>query len=217
MGSKRSDDGGRPRVVLADDHREMLVRVTALLASEFTVVAAVGDGEALVDAEADLLRDVLVIDITMPGISGLEAAALVRRRGSQVPIVFLSIHEEPEFVLAARQDGRVGLRQQGTPRQRPDSGGAGCSRRPALRVGLRRYRGRRGPVDTPRSLLRDVTHRSARWSIRWMCAETDSRGGGYRIHLLDAIASRESSVLSPLPQRETPEHSAFTIWVLSRL
>jgi DNA-binding NarL/FixJ family response regulator len=108
MGSKGSGNGGRPRVVLADDHREMLVRVTALLAAEFTVVAAVGDGEALVDAEADLHPDLLVIDITMPGISGLEAAALVRRRGSQVPIVFLSVHEEPEFVLAARQAGALG-------------------------------------------------------------------------------------------------------------
>ena len=96
------------RVVLADDHHEMLVRVTALLASEFTVVAAVADGEALIDAEADLLPDVLVIDITMPGINGLEAAALVRRRGSRVPIVFLSIHEEPEFVLAARHAGALG-------------------------------------------------------------------------------------------------------------
>lgn len=108
MGSQRTDDGGRFRVVLADDHREMLQRVTALLGSEFTVVAAVGDGEALVRAEADLLPDVLVIDITMPGINGLEAAALVRQRGSRVPIVFLSIHEEPEFVLAARQAGALG-------------------------------------------------------------------------------------------------------------
>jgi DNA-binding NarL/FixJ family response regulator len=108
MGSKRSGDGGRPRVVLADDHREMLVRVTSLLASEFAVVAAVGDGESLVDAEADLRPDVLVIDITMPGISGLEAAALVRRSGSQVPIVFLSVHEEAEFVLAARGTGALG-------------------------------------------------------------------------------------------------------------
>jgi DNA-binding NarL/FixJ family response regulator len=108
MGSKGSGNGGRPRVVLADDHREMLVRVTALLAAEFTVVAAVADGEALVDAEADLRPDLLVIDITMPGISGLEAAALVRRRGSQVPIVFLSVHEEPEFLLAARQAGALG-------------------------------------------------------------------------------------------------------------
>ena len=108
MGSQRTDDGGRPRVVLADDHRDMLVRVAALLASEFTVVAAVADGEALIGAEADLLPDVLVIDITMPGINGLEAAALVRRRGSRVPIVFLSIHEEPEFVLAARRAGALG-------------------------------------------------------------------------------------------------------------
>jgi DNA-binding NarL/FixJ family response regulator len=108
MGSRGSGNGGRPRVVLADDHREMLLRVTALLAAEFTVVAAVSDGEALVDAEANLHPDLLVIDITMPGISGLEAAAVVRQRGSQVPIVFLSVHEEPEFVLAARQAGALG-------------------------------------------------------------------------------------------------------------
>ena len=113
MGSRRSGEGGRPRVVLADDHREMLVRVTALLAVEFTVVAAVADGEALVDAEADLRPDLLVIDITMPGISGLEAASLVRRRGSEVPIVFLSVHEEPEFVLAARQAGALGYVSKG--------------------------------------------------------------------------------------------------------
>jgi DNA-binding NarL/FixJ family response regulator len=108
MGSKRRGDGERPTVVLADDHREMLVRVSALLASEFTVVAAVDDGETLVTAEADLHPDVLVIDITMPGISGLEAAALVRQSGSQVPIVFLSVHEDPEFVEAARQTGALG-------------------------------------------------------------------------------------------------------------
>ena len=108
MGSKRRAEGERPRVVLADDHREMLVRVTALLASEFTVVAAVGDGETLIDAEATRDPDVLVIDITMPGISGLEAAAQVRENGSQVPIVFLSVHEEREFVLAARQTGALG-------------------------------------------------------------------------------------------------------------
>ena len=108
MGSRDSGNGGRPRVVLADDHREMLLRVTALLAAEFTVVAAVADGEALVDAEANLHPDLLVIDITMPGISGLEAAAVVRQRGSQVPIVFLSVHEEREFVLAARQAGALG-------------------------------------------------------------------------------------------------------------
>jgi DNA-binding NarL/FixJ family response regulator len=108
MGSKRRDDGERPTVVLADDHREMLVRVTELLASEFTVVAAVDDGETLIDAEADFHPDVLVIDITMPGINGLEAATLVRRSGSQVPIVFLSVHEELEFVMAARQTGALG-------------------------------------------------------------------------------------------------------------
>ena len=44
----------------------------------------------------------------MPGISGLEAAALIRRRGSQVPIVFLSVHEEAEFVLAAQRTGALG-------------------------------------------------------------------------------------------------------------
>jgi len=108
MDSHAGSERRRPRLVLADDHPEMLVRLKGLLSAEFTVVAALADGDALLDAEAELSPDLLVLDITMPGINGLEAATLLRRRGSMVPIVFLSIHEEPEFVMAARQTGALG-------------------------------------------------------------------------------------------------------------
>ena len=108
MNTSASDDLRRPRLILADDHPEMLVRLEGLLSAEFTVVATLPDGEALLDAEAALSPDLLVIDITMPGINGLEAATMLRRRGCRVPIVFLSIHEEPEFVVAAYRAGALG-------------------------------------------------------------------------------------------------------------
>jgi DNA-binding NarL/FixJ family response regulator len=98
----------RARVVVADDHRPLLDRVVKTLAHEFSVVATVSDGRQLVDAEAELHPDVLVVDVCMPGMSGLEAAACIRRRGSQVPVVCLTAYEEDEMVEAAWAAGILG-------------------------------------------------------------------------------------------------------------
>ena len=99
---------GRARVVVADDHQSLLDRVVKTLACEFSVVATVSDGEQLVAAEAELRPDVLVIDICMPGMSGLEATARIRRRGSQVPVVCLTACEEAETMEAAWAAGALG-------------------------------------------------------------------------------------------------------------
>jgi DNA-binding NarL/FixJ family response regulator len=99
---------GRARVVVADDHQPLLDRVVKTLAHEFCVIAAVTDGEQLVAAEAALHPDVIVADICMPGMSGLEAAACLRRRGSQVPVVCLTVYEEPEMIEAAWAAGALG-------------------------------------------------------------------------------------------------------------
>ena len=80
--SARNDNMDRPRIVLADDHQEFLGLITGLLGGEFEVVEAVSDGESLVEAAARLLPDALVTDISMPGLSGIEAARTVRRDGS---------------------------------------------------------------------------------------------------------------------------------------
>jgi DNA-binding NarL/FixJ family response regulator len=98
---------GRARVLVADDHQPLLERVVKTLARDFCVVATVCDGEQLVAAEAALHPDVIVVDICMPGMSGLEAAACLRRRGSQVPVVCLTAYEEPEMVEAAWAAGAL--------------------------------------------------------------------------------------------------------------
>jgi DNA-binding NarL/FixJ family response regulator len=98
----------RARVLLADDHRAMLDRISTLLASDFAIVGAVLDGDELVEAAAALQPDVLVVDISMPRMSGLEAAARIRLAGSDVPIVCLTAHEEPDYLQAAVAAGVLG-------------------------------------------------------------------------------------------------------------
>ena len=99
---------GRARVLVADDHQPLLDRVVKTLAHDFCVVATVTDGEQLVAAEAALHPDVVVVDVCMPGMSGLEAAACLRRRGSQVPVVCLTAYEDPEIIEAAWEAGALG-------------------------------------------------------------------------------------------------------------
>ena len=99
---------GRARVVVADDHQPLLDRVVRTLAGEFSVIATVRDGEQLVAAEAALHPDVLVIDVSMPGMSGLEAAACIRRRGSQAAVVCLTAFDESEMLEAALEAGALG-------------------------------------------------------------------------------------------------------------
>jgi DNA-binding NarL/FixJ family response regulator len=103
------DDCVRARVLVADDHKPLLDRVVALLSSRFSVIGAVGDGEQLVAAEATLEPDVLVVDISMPGMSGLEATARIRRRGSRAVVVCLTAHDEPDIVAAAMEAGALGF------------------------------------------------------------------------------------------------------------
>ncbi len=88
----------RVRILLADDHTEMLKRVVHLLQSDFEVVGAVNDGQALLEAASQLRPDVVVLDISMPLMNGLEAADRLRKAGSRAKVVFLTVHEEPDFV-----------------------------------------------------------------------------------------------------------------------
>jgi DNA-binding NarL/FixJ family response regulator len=98
----------RARVLVADDHQSLLDRVVSILHDEYDIVGTVTDGAALVKAEADLLPDVVVVDISMPTMSGLEAATCIRRRGSHAAVVCLTAHQEPEIVEAALRSGVLG-------------------------------------------------------------------------------------------------------------
>src|SRR5215213_462277 len=86
----------RPRVLIADDHAEMLERIRAVLAAHFEVLAAVADGQAAVDAAARLEPDVVVLDISMPVLNGFDAARQILSGDRQPRVVFLSVHEDVE-------------------------------------------------------------------------------------------------------------------------
>ena len=98
----------RTRILLAEDHKAMRDRIVRLLEPGFEVVGVVGDGLALLEAEARMSPDVCVVDISMPKASGIEAASQLRERGSGAKIIFLTVHEDPDFVRSALGAGAHG-------------------------------------------------------------------------------------------------------------
>jgi len=98
----------RARVLLADDHSVMLDRVGVFLSSSFEVVGAVTNGQEMISAGIRLNPDIIVADITMPGLTGIEAAQQLREAGSRAEFVFLTIHIEHEFVDACVSQGALG-------------------------------------------------------------------------------------------------------------
>lgn len=98
----------RARILLADDHKDIREKVMQELEPEFEVVGAVGDGNALLEAASQMKPDVCVVDISMPIMSGLEAATQIRASGSSGKIVFLTVHEDLDFLQAALDTGALG-------------------------------------------------------------------------------------------------------------
>jgi len=107
-GSSQGKTLARVRILLADDHPDMLAVVANLLGTSFDVIGMVGDGESLLDAAADLQPDVLVLDISMPLLTGIEAAQRLKKCGNTARIVFLTVHEDPDFVRASLATGAFG-------------------------------------------------------------------------------------------------------------
>jgi CheY-like chemotaxis protein len=103
---------GRTRVLVADDHRAMLDTLVRLLSHDFEVVAAVPDGLAAVTKAEDLEPDLLVLDIAMPGLNGIAAAAHLKERGSTAKVVFVTNLRDHEFMQESMALG------QGSPRGR---------------------------------------------------------------------------------------------------
>lgn len=98
----------RARILLADDHKEMRDSVVRLLEHEFEMLEPVEDGRALLIAEAILKPDLCLLDISMPIINGIEAATQLKQSGSTAKVVFLTIHEDLDFVQAAFKTGALG-------------------------------------------------------------------------------------------------------------
>ena len=112
-GGSRPRGGGRQeldriRVLLADDHEAMLERVAKLLGAECDVVGAVSDGQQALEAVRELKPDVLVLDISMPVMNGIETAHRLKEAGIEVRIVFLTVHDDPDYAREALEAGGLG-------------------------------------------------------------------------------------------------------------
>ena len=94
-----------PRVLLADDHQLLLMAYEKLLSGECEVVGQVTDGRALVAAAEQLKPDVIVLDISMPLLNGLEAARLIKQRLPDIKLVFLTMNEESDVAAEAFRAG----------------------------------------------------------------------------------------------------------------
>jgi DNA-binding NarL/FixJ family response regulator len=99
----------RPRVLLADDHLMVAEALKSLLAPEFDLVGVVEDGRALVEAAGTLRPDVIVADVTMPHLNGIDALVQLRLRGDPVPVVFLTMHRDASFARRALDAGASGF------------------------------------------------------------------------------------------------------------
>jgi DNA-binding NarL/FixJ family response regulator len=99
----------RPRVLLADDHLMVAEALKSLLAPESDLVGVVEDGRALVEAAGALRPDVIVADITMPHLNGIDALVQLRQRGDRVPVVFLTMHRDATFARRALDVGASGF------------------------------------------------------------------------------------------------------------
>jgi len=98
----------RARVLLVDDNEGMLARAAAALSSDYDIVGSIKSGQAAMKAAITTQPDVIVMDISMPGMNGLEAAANLRAAGSTAALVFLTVHDEEDFITAARAVGAIG-------------------------------------------------------------------------------------------------------------
>lgn len=96
----------RARVVLAEDAVAVRKQLEDLLSGDFDVVGAAVDGVELIALAHTLTPDVMVVDIAMPRMNGLDAVARLRREGNSTPVVFASVHSEPELIAKAKAFGR---------------------------------------------------------------------------------------------------------------
>lgn len=106
--AKIKSGSDRVRILIADDHQTVLQQAVSLLQPHFEIVGTATDGKMLADEAIRLSPDIIVSDILMPGLTGIDAARLLRESGSSAKIIFLSVYESEEFVKACFSEGGSG-------------------------------------------------------------------------------------------------------------
>ena len=105
---RAGEPAARPRVILADDHRIVIEGLRSILEPHFDLVGTVTDGRALVAATEELKPDVVVVDISMPLLNGLEAVRQIARLRPQTRVVFLTMHADATYAARAMEAGASG-------------------------------------------------------------------------------------------------------------
>ncbi len=99
----------KPRVLLADDHKIVLEGLRGILDPEFEIVGAVEDGRTLLAEAKRLTPDVVVADISMPGLNGIDAARQIRKMDERIKIVFLTMHADVSYAAGGFDAGACGF------------------------------------------------------------------------------------------------------------
>lgn len=98
----------KARLLIADDHSILLAGLRRLLGDTCVIVGTVEDGRALVAAAEQLKPDVIVLDISMPILNGLDAARQIKKSVPDVKLIFLTMHSSPSYVNEALKIGASG-------------------------------------------------------------------------------------------------------------
>lgn len=98
----------RPRVLLADDHRIVAEGLKSILAAEFDLAGVVQDGRAMIEAAKTLRPDVIVADISMPMLNGIEALVALKKDNLDIPVIFLTMHRDVTYARRALEAGAAG-------------------------------------------------------------------------------------------------------------
>jgi DNA-binding NarL/FixJ family response regulator len=101
-------DMKRPRIIIADDHKLLLDAIKNLLEPEYEVVGTFSDGESVIDGTALLQPDIVILDISMPTMNGLNACAHLKKAQSKVKVIFMTMSYDKETIGEAFRNGASG-------------------------------------------------------------------------------------------------------------
>jgi DNA-binding NarL/FixJ family response regulator len=101
-------NGMKPRLLLADDHTLLLDGLRMMLEPEFDLVGVVEDGQSLLAAAAELNPDLILLDIAMPALNGIDAARVLQKNRNPAKVIVLTMHSDPDYVTEALHAGASG-------------------------------------------------------------------------------------------------------------